>query len=164
MKGVILDELLILVGNVLNLNEVLGLAVPSHIHSQATLFKWQTHPSMSVGVEVWHLSHIQTLKSQGFPPLFKILWQVSADLAPQHSCNHQEKGNPLDQGITHIFILQKGKKLRQKKISTWLNFILPLKILEISPLTHLFLWNMGQNIGDFLQALSLILRCWPRTA
>lgn len=44
MKGVILDELLILVGNVLNLNEVLGLAVPSHLHSQATLSKWQTHP------------------------------------------------------------------------------------------------------------------------
>lgn len=39
MKGVILDELLILVGNVLNLNEVLGVAVPSDIHSQATLFK-----------------------------------------------------------------------------------------------------------------------------
>lgn len=44
MKGAILDELLILVGNVLNLSEALGLAVLYHFHSQATLSKWQTHP------------------------------------------------------------------------------------------------------------------------
>lgn len=36
MKGVILDELLIIVGNVLNLNEIHELAVPPSFPSQAT--------------------------------------------------------------------------------------------------------------------------------
>lgn len=117
---------------------------------------------MSVGVEVCHLSHIQTPKSQDFSPLFEISPQVPADLAPWYACNGQDKGQPFGSKCNSCTCITEGKKIEdRRKISAQLYFILPL---EISSLTHLFLWDLGQNIGDFLRALSLILRCWPCTA
>lgn len=57
-----------------------------------------------------------------------------------HSLSFVEARHPLDQSKSQEKMwktfLKEGKKGRQKKIPSQLNFILPLEILEISSLTH----------------------------
>lgn len=69
MKGVILDELLIIVGNVVNLNEIHELAVPPSFPSQATFPGGRFTPDICWGGS---LSFISKPQITGLFPLSEI--------------------------------------------------------------------------------------------
>lgn len=97
-------------------------------------------PLISVEVEVSLLS--QSLKSQDFFHYLRFHFQPPVGLAPKQTSIHvmvRIKGSSLDQHVSPVNIREGRKKNEDRSTAAQLNFILPLAILEASPLTHLFI-------------------------
>lgn len=110
-----------------------------------------------------NLLSISPLNSQ-ITRIFSTIWGFTTGTSWLHSLSFVDARQSLgSRQISGIYITKQGKmKTEENHFTVELYFLLGNPgSLTFDPLVLL---EPGQSIGEILQALSLILRCWPYTA